>query len=310
MGERYYQEARGSMSQLEPLQPEHLQAAGSDFTYEMLSQELRAHGLSIGHVVHSSARAFLSTYYADWKHGLYCQIPLQSGGWNEICKLLQRLSENVAHGNQSLLDQNWEAYYLWDVPLPLSIYDFQHRYLEIDEAQVFSVWYDIYKRIDYSNGSWDERVLAYVFSHALKGILPAASRNGLVTIYRGMGELSQPPERAISWSTHPGNALWFANHSGCGTRLVIAEVPIDNIVAYFPGFSYENEVLVKPHTVQNIRSADILPATKDVFIHLAAPMLSEFKLLGQAARRWVVSETGGHAAVAGRADGVDGYAAR
>ena len=291
MSELYYQETRGSMAQFETLRPDHLQAAGSDFTYDQLSQELSAHALSVGHVIHSSERALLSTYYADWNRGLYCEISLQPGDWDQICRTLLRLSDKLSHGNQNLLARDWELYYRWDVPVPMLIYDFQHRYMEIEENQVFAVWHAIYKRIDYSNGGWNDQVLEYVFSRAPVSALPAPEQNGLVTIYRGMGELSQPPETAISWSTHPGNALWFANHSGRGTRLVIAEVSPANIVAYFPGFYHENEVLVKPHTVQNIRSADMLPATQEVFIRLAAPMLLEFKRLGQLARRLGYSET-------------------
>lgn len=291
MSELYYQEARGSMAHFEPLRPDHLQAVGSEFTYDQLSRELSAHALSIGHVIHSSDRAFLSTYYADWKRGLYREISLRPGNWGQIDEALLCLSEKLSRGNQNLLARDWASYYRWDVPVPMLIYDFQNRYMEIEKNQVFSVWHAIYKRIDYSNGGWNDQVLDHVFSHAPEGEMLPTGDNGLVTIYRGMGELSQPPETAISWSTHPGNALWFANHSGRGTRMVIAEVSLANIVAYFPGFCHENEVLVKPHTVQNIRSADMLPATQEVFVGLAAPMLLEFKRLGQLARHFGYSET-------------------
>lgn len=291
MSELYYQEARGSMEQSEPLRQEHLQAAGSDFTCRELSEELASHGLSIDHVVHSSTRAFLNTYYADWRRGLYCEISLRSGNWVQTCGRFRHLAESVSHGNPRLLSGDWDLYYRLDVPVPMLIYDFQHRYLEIEEAQVFAVWYAIYKRLDYANGGWNEQVLEHVFSHAPASTMPAPGENGLVTIYRGMGELSQPPETAISWSSHPGNALWFANHSGRGTRMVVAEVSLADIVAYFPGFYYENEVLVKPRTVRNIRNADMLPATQEVFIRLTAPMLLEFKTLGQLARRFGYPET-------------------
>lgn len=33
--------------------------------------------------------------------------------------------------------------------------------------------------------------------------LPRPDADGRITIYRGMGTQSLPPERAISWSSHP-----------------------------------------------------------------------------------------------------------
>ena len=43
-------------------------------------------------------------------------------------------------------------------------YDFQRRYLDIQQDEVFAVWYSVYKRLDYSNGMWRLEVLEYVFS--------------------------------------------------------------------------------------------------------------------------------------------------
>ena len=77
-------------------------------------------------------------------------------------------------------------------------------------------WSGIYKKIDYANGQWNPEVLEYVFSQApeVKGL--PVNENGKVTVYRGNGTLSVPPEEAFSWSTNRINALWFANHSGTG----------------------------------------------------------------------------------------------
>lgn len=46
------------------------------------------------------------------------------------------------------------------------IYDFQRRYRNIPREQVFSIWHDIYKRIDYANDMWPPEVLEYVFQYA------------------------------------------------------------------------------------------------------------------------------------------------
>lgn len=84
---------------------------------------------------------------------------------------------------------------------------------------------------------WRDDVLEYVFSYAPAPELPQTETDGRITVYRGMGELSQLPEKAISWTTNPINALWFANRSGRGTKLLVARVwPDKGILSYFSLF--------------------------------------------------------------------------
>lgn len=80
--------------------------------------------------------------------------------------------------------------------------------------------------------------------------------------------------------------MWFANHSGFGTHLLVAEIDPKDVIAYFPGFSNENEVLIKPGRAQNVRSEGMLPANQDTFTRLAIPMLQEFQVVGQQALRF------------------------
>lgn len=58
------------------------------------------------------------------------------------------------------------------------------------------------------------------------------------------------------------NALWFANHSVCGTAVLVGKIKPENIVYYEPGYSNENEVLVRPGSVEQIHflSAENEPA--------------------------------------------------
>lgn len=81
---------------------------------------------------------------------------------------------------------------MMDVPLPMQVYDFERRYRDIEPKNVFDVWSTIHTRLDYANGMWQP-------------------------------EKSQPAEEAISWSSSPVCALWFANRSARGTRLVSAK---------------------------------------------------------------------------------------
>lgn len=127
---------------------------------------------------------------------------------------------------------------------------------------------------------WNPDILEYIFSQALPSSLPPADADGRVTLYRGMGELSQLPEKAISWSTHPGNALWFAVHCGQGTHIAVARVRPEDIVAYDEGYRVENEVILRPGTEKEWFYEDMIPAVKETVPLLLAPTLLDFTWYG------------------------------
>ena len=181
------------------------------------------------------------------------------------------------------MDLEWETFYLMDVPLPMQIYDFERRYKTIDPEQVFDVWSSIHTHIDYANGMWKPEVLEYVFSYAPQTEMPEPDEDGTITIYRGMGELSQSPEKAISWSTNPICALWFANRSGRGTRLVSAKVRPEDILIFKPGYDAEQEVILKPGVKLEICETGMIPSTEGYVPRLLYPVTKDFFRYGSIA---------------------------
>ena len=280
------------MTRFDPITPEWVEKCSEgSLTYTELSEILSGYGLSIDKVVYDPSRQWQNTFYADYEYALYrCLFLsgdyLKGSGTHD----LEDFSRLAKSGNQFLIKKQWDALYTIAVPMPMLIYDFQRRMRDIEQEKVFNVWLDIYKRIDYANGMWTSETLDYVFSYAPSFPKPDADENGLFTIYRGMGAWSQTVDSAVSWSSHPGNAIWFANRFGRGTHLAIADVSPEEIVAYFPGFSNENEVLVKPKTVQNIRYADMLPADEETFVKLSVPALLEFQFFGRQAAKFGYKE--------------------
>lgn len=280
-----FREVRGVMTRFEPLTEEIVDACTQDgLTYQELSDVLSDYGLYIEKVVHDPTRKFFHTFYADYELGLYAEIILQrdyiyGSGRVQFRKLAQQ--GGIC---RTLAAQDWRGFYLKDVPLAMLIYDFQRRYKSIPHEIVFAVWHGIYKRIDYANGMWPLSVLQEVFRHAPPPHLPALEADGLITIYRGMGDLSLPPEQAVSWSTHPGNALWFAVHSGRGTKIAVARVRPEQIVAYYPSYAEENEVVVLPGTVMEYRYEDMIPAVEATVPRLMAPALQAYLEFGKQVR--------------------------
>ena len=282
---RLLQEVRGVLTRFEPLTEDALAAAGAEFTLHELAQTLDQWGLSLQHVVHDPTRMYFSTYYADYESGLYGEIYLQRSTLSGDAPIFKQVDALGGSIPDELVNQEWRSYYIKCVPLPLLLYDFQRRYRDIPDEEVFSVWHGIYKRIDFSNGMWSSEVLDYVFDRAPVPTLPPLEADGRITIYRGMGTLSATPEQAISWSTHPGNALWFAIHTGRGTRLTTARILPEQIVAYFPSYQKENEVIVRPGTVLEYRDEDMIPAVEERFIPMLADVLPEYIQFGRQAQK-------------------------
>ena len=278
-------DVRGCMTRFDPLTPEIVAAQSEDgLTYEELKSALAECGMDIEKVVFDGTRSFQNAFYADFEQGHYCWIPFQKRGLVNVIRTMDQQFQSSGFG-LARRNHDWVTFYLMDVPLPMLIYDFERRYRDIEPEQVFKVWSSIHTRIDFSNGMWRPEVLEYVFSHAPQSELPEPDADGLITIYRGMGEKSQPAENAISWSTSPVCALWFANRSGRGTRLVSARVSPEQILAYNPGHRGEQEVILKSGTNLEILEADMIPSTEAHVPSLLAPVTKDFFKYGSIATR-------------------------
>lgn len=278
-------EIRGCMTEFQQITPEFIEKLSCEgLTFEELKTAMHKAGLSIDNVVCDTNRVFQNAFYADYENGKYCEIYLQR---SYIDKLLQISTLNFSYKgkNPLLISKNWKQYYFQSVPIPMAIYDFSRRYLEIPQDEVFSVWLSIHKRIDYSYGLWDDKLLEYVFSYAPKCDLPPADEDGYITVYRGVGSISQPSEKAISWTNNPMNALWFANHNGVGTAVLTGKIKPDDIVTYQAGYYNENEIIVRPGTVAQIDKEDFIPATNEYAVPLMSPIFDDFARFGTAARK-------------------------
>ena len=135
----YYREVQGVMTRFEPLTDAALQATAEDgLTVSEIKSALERHGLDAKHVVHDPSRALFSTYYADFDHGLYGEIFLQRNlleGTLPLYAVASRLNGGTV---PQLVSRQWVSYYTKCVPLPMLIYDFQRRYLDIPTEEVFS----------------------------------------------------------------------------------------------------------------------------------------------------------------------------
>lgn len=269
-------ELRGSMTRFDALTPEIVSAQSEDgLTYEELKEVLSELGMDIDMVVFDGSRTFQNAFYADFEQGHYCWIPFCVAGLKDLIRSLDRQFHSPGFG-EARRNHDWTTFYMMDVPLPMQIWDFERRYRMIDPSEVFSVWCYIHTRMDYANGMWKPEILEYVISHAPELELPETDGQGLITIYRGMGGQSQAAESAISWTTDPVCALWFANRSARGTRLVSAKVGPGQILAYNTGHHGEREIILKPGAEPVICEADMIPSTEEHVPKLLSAVTDEF----------------------------------
>lgn len=191
-------EIKGSMTGFERLTPEMVEKLSCDgLTYDELKEAMQKSGLSIDKVVCDPTRVLQNAFFADYENGKYCEIYLQK---SYIDQLMQVSTVNFSYSgkNPILISQDWQRFYQQSVPLPMAIYDFSRRYLDIPKNKVFSVWFFIHKRLDYSYGLWDSELLEYVYTYASEFEPPQTDNDGYVTVYRGIGNNSLPTEKAIS----------------------------------------------------------------------------------------------------------------
>ena len=277
-------EVRGSMKQFLKLTPEFVDFVTSDgLTFEELEKVLSDAGLDIGNVLYDPERLLQNTYYADYEKGRYCEIYLQRAYMDTLSKVATMSFKEPV--NRFIKNEDWESYYHICVPVPMLIYDFQRRYKDIDPEEVFEVWRSIHTRIDYAYSMWPVELLDYVFKNAPKPELPDLDENGKITVYRGVGAKSQPADKALSWTTNTINALWFANRSARGTKLLRARVKPEDVVAYFAGFRYENEVIVRPGAELEIFEEDMIPCTEEFVPKMLRPVMMEFLEFSKVALR-------------------------
>ena len=160
MDRTFVKEMLGSMTRFEKLTPELLADTASEgLTYEELEESMSQLGLDIGKILIDPDKKFRQAYYVDFEKGFYSEILFQRSCLNSLLRVAAA-SLKEGKGNRHLEAQEWHSFYSCDVPVPMRIYDFQRRYLQIPEAEVFSVWRDIHTRIDYCNDMWDPEVLS------------------------------------------------------------------------------------------------------------------------------------------------------
>lgn len=135
---------------------------------------------------------------------------------------------------------------------------YQQLFDVIPDDRKYDIFIDLYTRAEYGFNDFRPDAVKQIFSFRIhskrkratrRNIKSLPQKDGFITIYRGVGSLSAPPEEAYSWTTSKKIASFFSNRFGPG-EMYRAKVHISNVVDY--SLESEREILVMPENVVEI----------------------------------------------------------
>lgn len=134
---------------------------------------------------------------------------------------------------------------------------------EVPCPELYSVFLQGYSTSDYNSEVLDETLISKLEKckseeqrNRTIGLLNAYPDR--ITVYRGEASKSTPYERAYSWTTDIDIAYFFMGWKGDeGQRLITAEVNKQDVFEILDYVEYENEVLVSPKSLDNVRVKEV-----------------------------------------------------
>lgn len=137
-----------------------------------------------------------------------------------------------------------------------------HMIQEHPEMNFLDIFREYYNQSDYGFENIPNDTIVALYDKApashKKRIRKQFKDKETVTIYRGEGEKSQPTETALSWTTNPSVAYFFATRFAKEEATIYkADVDVSDILDYFDERD-EDEVLIRPKSAR-IYEAKYLP---------------------------------------------------
>lgn len=141
------------------------------------------------------------------------------------------------------------------IPDAFRFYCLEHN-TSFPEQQKFRLWLEIYNHVDYGA---DGEQLRAIIPHPLSPQPDLSKFEGdNLTIFRGEGSLSQPWKQAISWTTEPKTAVFFAckGYQSHPRAIYQGICRKQDVIAYITSRN-ENEIIIFPENVQHVKKLDI-----------------------------------------------------
>lgn len=165
---------------------------------------------------------------------------------------------------------------------------FESIYFKIPKSKRYKMFMDMYVLQDYGMASYSKDIIKDVILHQPKATRTEALRelkktiqekelvNGMIFVYRGMGDESTPLEQAMSWTIDEKTAYFFANRLGRNGRVVRGMVHLNNVIDYITQRS-ESEIIVLPEHVALLEQEQMVETTEELTTLTESGLISIFQ---------------------------------
>jgi hypothetical protein len=218
--------------------------------------------VDINDIYINTKNMFSSNFLVIYKPGIYMELFSTNKYELETMMVKERLQTLTHYTNECITTKDFDRLFsILDKKILLITYqDFFH---EINDKDKYSVFRDIYTRLEYGfnyiGKEFIEEILTYKKkSKSLNSKLnKICDKDGYVTVYRGLGLKSTPVEEAYSWTTNLYTALFFATRFNDNGTVYTAKIHKNKVIDYIES-RREYEILTKYEDLENVEIMDFM----------------------------------------------------
>ena len=259
------------MNDLEPV-------TNTDENYEKFKQYFEYNHLNINNLYTLKNNWLHPYWYVEPDIGLYVELYTNTipTGTDEIDDTLEafdakkRIELNKHVVTSAINNKHYKDYFV-RLPNEFRLFEFEKRYKDIPEENIYEIFEYIYTSYDFGFNKWNPELIDYCCKFS-----PKPEKDEVITIYRGQGNESTPITEAYSYTTDSSIATRFALMYGTNNSSIIkANIHTKDIKAYI-NCRDEHEVLVPYDALQNIQIISLGHYTQDNVISCIAPYLRDY----------------------------------
>lgn len=200
-------------------------------------------------------------YFHD---GLLLEIHAYDDDYIRDFQVKERLNQGLKVLRRCIQENNYMDFFI-RVDSRVRILLFKRLFNEIPDKDLYEIFLTIYSHADYGFTEIDEKYFSRIIrckskqqqQKIKKSLKKAVDKDGFITVYRGVGSKSTPPDKAYSWTIDIGTVAFFASRFSEAGDIYTGKVHIKDVIAYIDSRN-EKEILALPEKVKEIKKMDLL----------------------------------------------------
>jgi hypothetical protein len=200
-------------------------------------------------------------YFHD---GLLLEIHAYDDDYIRDFQVKERLNQGLKVLRRCIQENNYMDFFI-RVDSRVRILLFKRLFNEIPDKDLYEIFLTIYSHADYGFTEIDEKYFSRIIrckskqqqQKIEKSLKKEVDKDGFITVYRGVGSKSTPPDKAYSWTIDIGTAAFFASRFSEAGDIYTGKVHIKDVIAYIDSRN-EKEILALPGKVKEIKKMDLL----------------------------------------------------